>query len=262
MDGSNEQLRRLAGRAHPAEQVRHRIGRQRPDFTAFFSIKSCVGKLAFPTELSLLICHASRRGSRRVCHKISQIRPLKVRWPILAFISRALKAWRGLSTPRTRVAQKEDVVMRHTFDMTPFTRSGIGFERLLHQLDSISQPDPDDNYPPYNIEKMGEDRYRVSLAVAGFAETELSITAEGNVLTVSGKRAEPDKPGGMLHRGIASRSFIRRFSLAEHVVVKDVQLSNGLLIIDLERQVPEAMKPRRIPIGGGTAVLSDSKKAA
>ncbi len=152
--------------------------------------------------------------------------------------------------------------MRHTFDMTPFTRSGIGFERLLHQLDAISQPEPDDNYPPYNIEKTGDDRYRVALAVAGFAENELSITAEGNVLTVSGKRTETDKSDGMLYRGIATRSFIRRFSLAEHVAVKDAQLSNGLLTIDLERQVPEAMKPRRIPIGGGTASLSDSRKAA
>ena len=152
--------------------------------------------------------------------------------------------------------------MRHTFDMTPFTRSGIGFERLLHQLDALSQPELDDNYPPYNIEKVGDDRYRVALAVAGFAPDDLSITAEGNVLTISGKRAETDKSEGMLYHGIASRSFIRRFSLAEHVVVKDAQLSNGLLTIDLERQVPEAMKPRRIPIGGSTASLTDSRKAA
>ena len=152
--------------------------------------------------------------------------------------------------------------MRHTFDMTPFTRSGIGFERLLHQLDAISQPEPDDNYPPYNIEKAGENHYRVALAVAGFAESDLSITAEGNVLTVSGKRTETEKAEGLLYRGIASRSFIRRFSLAEHVVVKDAQLANGLLTIDLERQVPEAMKPRHIPIGAGNNVLFDSRKAA
>lgn len=152
--------------------------------------------------------------------------------------------------------------MRHTLDMTPFTRSGIGFERLLHQLDAISQPEPDDNYPPYNIEKLGEDRYRVVLAVAGFADSELSITAEGNVLTVSGKRAETEKSDNMLYRGIASRSFTRRFSLAEHVVVKDARLAHGLLTIDLERQVPEAMKPRRIPIGAGNGALSDSRKAA
>ena len=152
--------------------------------------------------------------------------------------------------------------MRHTFDMTPFTRSGIGFERLLHQLDAISQPELDDAYPPYNIEKTGEDRYRVALAVAGFSENELSITAEGNVLTVAGKRTETDEPQGMLYRGIASRSFMRRFSLAEHVVVKDAQLSNGLLTIDLVREVPEAMEPRRIPIGGSAASLTDSRKAA
>lgn len=152
--------------------------------------------------------------------------------------------------------------MRHTFDMTPFTRSGIGFERLLHQLDALSQPDLDDNYPPYNIEKIGDDRYRVALAVAGFAQDDLSIIAEGNVLTVTGKRTEAEKSEGILYQGIASRSFLRRFSLAEHVVVKDAQLSNGLLTIDLERQVPEAMRPRRIPIGASTTSLTDSRKAA
>lgn len=152
--------------------------------------------------------------------------------------------------------------MRHTFDMTPFTRSGIGFERLFHQLDTISQPDPDDNYPSYNIEKAGDDRYRVALAVAGFSENDLSITAEGNVLTVAGKHTEANNADGMLYQGIASRSFMRRFSLAEHVVVKEARLSNGLLVIELERQVPEAMKPRRIPIGGGTAILPQSQKAA
>jgi molecular chaperone IbpA len=152
--------------------------------------------------------------------------------------------------------------MRHTFDMTPFTRSSIGFERLLHQLDAISQPEPDDHYPPYNIEQAGEDHYRVVLAVAGFAENELSITAEGNVLTVSGKRAETQKSDTLLYRGIANRSFIRRFSMAEHVVVKNAQLAHGLLTIDLERQVPEAMKPRQIPIGGNNTALSESRKAA
>jgi molecular chaperone IbpA len=151
--------------------------------------------------------------------------------------------------------------MRHTFDMTPFTRSSIGFERLLNQLDAISQPEVEDNYPPYNIERAGDDHYRVALAVAGFADNDLSITAEGNVLTVSGKRTETDKSGSMLYRGIASRSFIRRFSLAEHVVVKDAQLANGLLTIELERQVPEAMKPRRIPIGGANVTLSERQAA-
>src|SRR6202012_4442916 len=141
-------------------------------------------------------------------------------------------------------------------------RSGIGFERLLHQLDAINQPEPDDNYPPYNIEKAGENHYRVALAVAGFAEPDLSITAEGNVLTVTGKRAETEKSEGLLYRGIVSRSFVRRFSLAEHVVVKDAQLANGLLTMNWEREVPEAMKPRRIPIGGGNTALSDSRKAA
>jgi molecular chaperone IbpA len=137
--------------------------------------------------------------------------------------------------------------------MTPLTRSGIGFERLLHQLNALSQPEPEDSYPPYNIEKIGDDRYRVALAVAGFSQDDLSITAESNVLTISGKRTDVEKSESMLHHGIASRSFIRRFSLAEHVVVKDAKLSNGLLTIGLERQVPEAMKPRRIPIAAGAS---------
>src|ERR1700750_1394735 len=102
--------------------------------------------------------------------------------------------------------------MRHAFDMTPFTRSGIGFERLLHQLDAISQPEPDDNYPPYNIEKADENHYRVALAVAGVGESDIFITAEGNVLTVSGEQTKTEQSEGLLYRGIVSRSFVRRFS--------------------------------------------------
>ncbi len=133
--------------------------------------------------------------------------------------------------------------------MAPFARSTIGFDRLLDQLETLAEPEAGDSYPPYNIEKLGEDRYRVALAVAGFAENELNITVEGSQLTVSGKRADAgDKE--ILHRGIAHRPFIRRFSLAEHMVVKDAKLRDGLLTIELERQLPEAMKPRRIAING------------
>lgn len=133
--------------------------------------------------------------------------------------------------------------------MAPFARSTIGFDRLWDQLETLAEPEPGDNYPPYNIEKLNEDRYRVALAVAGFTDNELNITVEGNQLTVSGKKADAAEKE-ILHRGIAHRPFIRRFSLAEHMVVKDAKLRDGLLTIELERQLPEAMKPRRIAING------------
>lgn len=141
--------------------------------------------------------------------------------------------------------------MRNTIDMAPFARSTIGFDRLLDQLGTLAEPDAGDNYPPYNIEKLGEDRYRVALAVAGFSDNELSVTVEANQLTVSGKKAGGDQKD-ILYRGIAHRPFIRRFSLADYVVVKDARLSNGLLTVELERQLPETMKPRRIAINGHT----------
>ena len=152
--------------------------------------------------------------------------------------------------------------MRHTFDTIPFTRSSIGFERLLEQLGSLSQMDTEDNYPPYNIEKVGEDRYRIALAVAGFQEADLAITAEGNVLTVTGKHTETNNAESMLYRGIPSRSFIHQFNLAEHVVVKEAKLSNGLLAIELEHQTLEVMKPRRIAIGGESQSRPEMRKIA
>jgi molecular chaperone IbpA len=142
--------------------------------------------------------------------------------------------------------------MRNTIDMAPFARSTIGFDRLLDQLGTLAEPDTGDNYPPYNIEKLGEDRYRVALAVAGFTDNELSVTVEANQLTVSGKKTDGDQKD-ILYRGIAHRPFIRRFSLADYVVVKDAKLSNGLLTVELERQLPETMKPRRIAINGHTS---------
>jgi molecular chaperone IbpA len=151
--------------------------------------------------------------------------------------------------------------MRNTIDMAPFARSTIGFERLLNQLDSLAEPEPGDNYPPYNIEKLADDRYRVALAVAGFTDSELSITVEANQLTVSGKKVDLDEKT-ILYRGIAHRPFIRRFSIADFVVVKEAKLTNGLLTIELERQLPEAMKPRRIAINGHTPTMVDSKRAA
>lgn len=150
--------------------------------------------------------------------------------------------------------------MRSTIDITPFARSTIGFDRLLDQLGTLADPEPGDNYPPYNIEKLGEDRYRVALAVAGFTADELTVTVEANQLTVSGKKTDMDEKD-ILYRGIAHRPFIRRFSLADFVVVNDAKLSNGLLTIELERQLPETMKPRRIAINGNTPP-AESRHAA
>jgi molecular chaperone IbpA len=144
--------------------------------------------------------------------------------------------------------------------MAPLARSTIGFERLLNQLETFAQPSPGDNYPPYDIERVGEDRYRVSLAVAGFMDSELEVTAESNQLTVSGKKAEMEEKA-MLHRGIALRPFVRRFSLADYMVVKEARLSNGLLTIELERQLPDAMKPRHIAINGHMPP-ADNRRAA
>ncbi len=151
--------------------------------------------------------------------------------------------------------------MRNTIDMAPFARSTIGFDRLLDQLETLAEHEPGDSYPPYDIEKLGDDRYRVALAVAGFEDDELSITVEANQLTVCGRKSDTEDKD-MLYRGIAHRPFIRRFSLADFVVVKDAKLTNGLLTIELERQLPEAMKPRRIAINGGAPVEQITKKAA
>ena len=150
--------------------------------------------------------------------------------------------------------------MRNTIDMAPFARSTIGFDRLLDQLGTLADPEPIDNYPPYNIEKLGDDRYRVNLAVAGFTESELTVTVEANQLIISGKKADNEEKA-ILYRGIAHRPFIRKFSLADFVVVKDAELSNGLLTIELERQLPEAMKPRRIVINQ-TSSRMESRHAA
>jgi molecular chaperone IbpA len=139
--------------------------------------------------------------------------------------------------------------MRHV-DFSPLYRSTVGFDRLFTMLDSLAQPDGAQTYPPYNIERTGEDAYRISMAVAGFSENEISIEAHRNVLTVKGERsAETDGEGSeVLYRGIASRAFERRFQLADHVEVNGAALKNGLLHIDLKRNIPEEMKPRKIEI--------------
>jgi molecular chaperone IbpA len=133
-----------------------------------------------------------------------------------------------------------------TFDFTPLYRSTIGFDRLFDLLDSSIRPD----WPPYDIERMSEDEYRISMAVAGFASDEIELTQEGNTLLVSGAKKQAETEGQeFLHRGIANRSFKQTFSLANHVKVAGASLENGLLAIDLIREVPEQLKPRRIAIG-------------
>lgn len=139
--------------------------------------------------------------------------------------------------------------MRHV-DFSPLYRSTVGFDRLLTMLDSLAQPEQTQSYPPYNIERTGETTYRITMAVAGFEEAEISIEAREHALTVKGEKADEQDVDGaeFLYRGIAKRAFERRFQLAEHVEVTGASLRSGLLHIDLTREIPEAMKPRRIAI--------------
>ncbi|MDG4897173.1 Hsp20 family protein [Mesorhizobium sp. WSM4976] len=149
--------------------------------------------------------------------------------------------------------------MRTTFDFSPLFRSSIGFDRMLNALETASRIETVDNWPPYDITKTSEDDYRISMAVAGFAQDELDITQEQNMLMVSGQKAGEDK-GEYLHRGIAGRAFQRRFELADHVKVVGANLVNGLLTIDLKREIPEEMKPRRIEIAADKAMPKGTTK--
>ena len=136
-----------------------------------------------------------------------------------------------------------------SFDFAPLYRSTVGFDRLFSMLDTAREGDNAQSYPPYNIERTGENAYRITMAVAGFGESELSIESRENGLTVTGEKAEEKSEGSeFLYRGIAGRAFERRFQLAEHVEVRGASLKNGLLHIDLVRVIPEALKPRRIAI--------------
>ncbi|MDL2410750.1 Hsp20 family protein [Rhizobium calliandrae] len=138
--------------------------------------------------------------------------------------------------------------MRNEFDFAPLYRSSIGFDRLFNLLNSTERLQAGDTWPPYDIIKTAEDNYRIQMAVAGFADADLEITQERNVLVVKGQKAE-QADGEYLHRGIAGRNFERRFELADHVKVENAALTDGLLSIDLKREIPEAMKPRKIAIG-------------
>lgn len=135
------------------------------------------------------------------------------------------------------------------FDFTPYRRSTVGFDRLFDLLENQARANGGENYPPFNIERRGEDAYRITLAVAGFRGDDLDITAQQNLLTIVGKKREDAPEGEMLHVGIANRGFERRFELADYVRVANADLADGLLIIDLVREVPEAMKPKKIAVG-------------
>jgi molecular chaperone IbpA len=152
------------------------------------------------------------------------------------------------------------------FDFSPLFRSTIGFDRLARLVDSATGVDSAaSSYPPYNIEKTGEDSYRLTMAVAGFSQHELDITVHENTLFVTGKAQPQEGNGRYLHRGIARRAFERRFSLADHIKVSGASLDNGLLHVDLMRQVPEAMKPRQIKIASSEPAepqISEHKEAA
>ena len=148
-------------------------------------------------------------------------------------------------------------------DLTPLYRSSIGFDRFESLLDAAFQTDKTSaGYPPYNIEVVEENTYAISVAVAGFKQDELELQVENGVLTVRGKKGEEDKRE-FLHQGIASRSFERKFNLADHIEVVNADLQDGLLIISLVKEIPEAMKPKTIAIGGsGAKVISHQEKAA
>jgi molecular chaperone IbpA len=151
--------------------------------------------------------------------------------------------------------------MRTTFDFAPLWRSTIGFDHLADLVDSSLRHANEDSYPPYNIERSSEDHYRISLAVAGFGVKDITVTAEQNALTIEGKK--PDAASrDYLYQGIAARPFRRVFNLADYVQVKQASFQDGLLVIDLVREVPEAMRPRRIEIGAAPSPQIEQKKAA
>ena len=148
-----------------------------------------------------------------------------------------------------------------TIDFSPLYRSVVGFDRLADLLETAAA-DAAGGYPPYNIERTDENAYRIEIAVAGFRPEELDIEVKENLLTVTGRKAANDEPRRFLHRGLAERNFERRFQLADYVVVTDANLADGLLSISLKRELPEALKPRRIEIGTAQPGLIEGEKAA
>ena len=149
------------------------------------------------------------------------------------------------------------------FDFSPLYRSAIGFDRVANMLDTLTRSDQNQpSYPPYNIELRGEDQYRITMAVAGFDQSEVNIEIEENKLTITGNQSDNGDQREYLYQGIAGRNFERRFQLADHVKVSDASIINGLLHIDLLREIPERMKPRSIKINSGSMLESKTKTAA
>ena len=149
------------------------------------------------------------------------------------------------------------------FDFTPYRRSTVGFDRLFDLLENqVRNTGGGDNYPPYNVERRGEDAYRITLAIAGFRPEDLDITAHQNLLVIQGRKRDETVDGEMLHVGIANRGFERRFELADFVRVERADLADGLLVIDLVREVPEAMKPKKVIIGGQPTLQAVEDKQA
>jgi len=147
--------------------------------------------------------------------------------------------------------------MRNTIDFTPLYQSAIGFDRMASLLDNLAR-DSKPSYPPYNIELVEENRYRITMAVSGFAEEDLEITTEQNTLVIAGRQDGREDKREYLYQGIAERNFERKFQLAEHVRVESARLENGLLHVELKREIPEAMKPRRIAIGSDLLEQQDA----
>jgi molecular chaperone IbpA len=154
--------------------------------------------------------------------------------------------------------------MRTSIDFTPLYRSVVGFDRLADLLEAATKAETSGGYPPYNIETVGDNAYRIEIAVAGFKPDELAVDVKENVLTVSGRKNPEDAAKRYLHRGLAERNFERRFQLADYVVVTDAALSDGLLSVSLKRELPEQLKPRRVEIqtGGQPAQIEATAKAA
>ena len=155
--------------------------------------------------------------------------------------------------------------MRSAFDFAPYRRSTVGFDRLFDMLESSSVGQGQENYPPFDLIRLDENEYRIELAVAGFKPDEIDITAQQNVLLVSGRKkdeAEEGKGNNYIYRGIATRSFERRFALADHIQVRAADMKDGLLSIELKREIPEAMKPRKISIGDSAPAIEAEAASA
>jgi molecular chaperone IbpA len=151
--------------------------------------------------------------------------------------------------------------MDMTFDFSPLFRSTIGYDRLMQLADAATRFESGDGYPPYNIESTGENAYRLTMAVAGFAADEIDVTVKENALLVTGRSKKEDEKKAYLYRGIARRAFERRFQVADHIKVVGASLDNGLLHVDLVREIPEAMKPRKIEIANGAPKVIDQRAA-